>query len=168
MTGSGDFSIGSNVWPGTSKLMEEMGELQQVLGKLIAVHGRTEHWSGDLRSKLIEELGDVLAAIEFFNTANMTHEERQYIHNRATEKLALFRRWHAEQPEVRDIGPTHDLAEARGQLAKAEKRLLRVAAIVEGYWPKATTPIEHGAATALRQALHDNAPAIDAKESGDG
>jgi len=41
MGGSGDFSIGSAVWPGVSKVIEEMGELQQVLGKLIAVAGDT-------------------------------------------------------------------------------------------------------------------------------
>jgi hypothetical protein len=30
MKSGGDFSIGNAVWPGTSKLLEEMGELQQV------------------------------------------------------------------------------------------------------------------------------------------
>lgn len=95
--GSGDFSIGSPLWPGTSKLIEEMGELHQVLGKLIASAGNTEHWSGDLRPKLVEEIGDVFAALEFFKTENMTNEEQQGVYDRATKKLALFRRWHEEQ-----------------------------------------------------------------------
>jgi len=98
MKGSGDFSIGSQVWPGTSKLIEEMGELNQVLGKLIATAGDTEHWSGDLRQKFVEEIGDVLAAIVFFFERNMTVEERVAIDRRYRSKLALFEKWHTEQP----------------------------------------------------------------------
>ena len=71
----GDFAIGSRVWPGTSKLVEEMGELQQVLGKLIATGGDTDHWSGDLRRMLVEELGDVSAAVRFFAVENLTLED---------------------------------------------------------------------------------------------
>lgn len=97
-TGSGDFSIGSEVWPGTSKLLEEMGELQQVLGKLIAVAGSTEHWDGDLRPRLIEELGDVSAAIGFFMEQNFVGDEVA-IANRIVAKLLLFRKWHAEYAE---------------------------------------------------------------------
>jgi hypothetical protein len=90
---SGDFSIGSRVWPGTSKLIEEMGELQQVLGKLIAVAGATDHWSGDLRRMLVEELGDVSAAIRFFGTQNLTTEELTSVAVRSDNKLACFREW---------------------------------------------------------------------------
>lgn len=93
MTGNGDFAIGSKVWPGTSKLIEEMGELQQVLGKLIAVAGSIEHWSGDLRQKLIEEIGDVRAALLFFEEQNMSHE-REQISLRFQAKRDLFRAWH--------------------------------------------------------------------------
>ena len=67
LSGSGDFSIGSKLWPGVSKVIEEMGELQQVLGKLIAVAGETKHWDGDLRPKLIEEIGDLRAALQAEN-----------------------------------------------------------------------------------------------------
>lgn len=94
MIGSGDFSIGSKVWPGTSKLLEEMGELQQVLGKLIAVAGSTQHWDGDLRPKLIEELGDVSGALAFFMEKNLIYEEEGAMLDRAREKLELFREWH--------------------------------------------------------------------------
>lgn len=94
-SGSGDFSIGSEVWSGTSKLIEELGELQQVLGKLIATHGRTEHWSGDLREKLVEEIGDVLAAAQFFQDKNLSDEERRRIAERAVTKLGLFNYWQA-------------------------------------------------------------------------
>jgi NTP pyrophosphatase (non-canonical NTP hydrolase) len=98
--GSGDFSIGSNVWPGTSKVIEEMGELGQVLGKLIAVAGDTKHWDGDLRKRLVEEIGDVVAALLFFQH-NLTAAEGQQIAERAEKKLALFREWHANP-----TGPT--------------------------------------------------------------
>jgi NTP pyrophosphatase (non-canonical NTP hydrolase) len=101
MTGSGDFSIGSKVWPGTSKLLEEMGELQQVLGKLqqtlgklIQVAGSTLHWDGDLRPKMIEELGDVAGAIAFFVEKNLTVTEECAVGDRAEQKMALFREWH--------------------------------------------------------------------------
>jgi len=104
MTGSGDFSIGSKVWPGTSKLLEEMGELQQVLGKLqqtlgklIAVAGSTTHWSGDLREMMIEECADVAAALQFFTVENFTREDLLQMLNRSEEKKALFRKWHFEQ-----------------------------------------------------------------------
>lgn len=93
MKGSGDFSIGSKIWPGTSKLIEEMGELHQVLGKLIATAGDTDHWSGDLRQKLIEEIGDTTAAIAFFCEMNMTAVEDLSIRERQAEKLRLFHRW---------------------------------------------------------------------------
>ena len=39
---SGDFAIGGEVWPGLGKLVEEMGELGTVLGKLIATRGQTK------------------------------------------------------------------------------------------------------------------------------
>lgn len=96
MKGSGDFSIGSKVWPGASKLLEEMGEVQQVLGKLIAVHGSTVHWDGDLRVRLLEELGDVSAAVRFFVDQNFTDEELRAYVERVEMKLETFRKWHAE------------------------------------------------------------------------
>jgi NTP pyrophosphatase (non-canonical NTP hydrolase) len=95
MKGSGDFSIGSNVWPGTSKLLEEMGELQQVLGKLIATAGETKHWEGkDLKERLIEELADVQGAIRFFQIKNLSNASVEAIDKRAEEKFHLFRKWH--------------------------------------------------------------------------
>lgn len=93
--GNGDFSIGSQIWPGTSKLLEEMGELQQVLGKLIATAGDTAHWSGDLRQKMIDEIADVSAAIRFFSTENFSNDQLLAILNRADEKLSTFQKWHA-------------------------------------------------------------------------
>lgn len=97
MKSNGDFSIGSQVWTGTSKLVEEMGELLQVLGKLIGAHGDTAHYDGsDLRQRLVEEIGDLAAAVEFFESHNLTEEERKLIDGRTVKKLMLFEKWHRE------------------------------------------------------------------------
>lgn len=73
-----------------------MGELQQVLGKLMATAGDTKHWSGDLRKMLLEEVGDVYAALLFFKEMNLSHDEAEVAFLRAFQKLALFKQWHAE------------------------------------------------------------------------
>jgi hypothetical protein len=94
----GNFSIGGAVWPGVSKVIEEMGELQQVLGKLIATGGDIKHWDGfDLRTRLIEEIGDLYAALSFFMRHNLTPEDRLKIAERAQQKAALFEQWHKDQ-----------------------------------------------------------------------
>ena len=95
MKGNGDFSIGSAVWPGTSKLLEEMGELTQVLGKLMGSHGQPNHWDGsDLEVRLTEEIGDLLAALKFFQKHNVTIGGNLAIKRRMKKKLELFEKWH--------------------------------------------------------------------------
>ncbi|UWP87776.1 hypothetical protein [Dactylosporangium fulvum] len=90
------FSIGSEVWPGLAKVVEEAGELLQVAGKLVAVGGRTGHYDGsDLRERLAEECGDLLAAVTFFAEENGLGAAVQ---ERARQKGALFRRWHEGTP----------------------------------------------------------------------
>lgn len=97
MKGDGEFSIGGKVWPGTSKLLEEMGELSQVLGKLIGSHGETAHYDGsDLRERLVEEIGDLRAALSFFQEMNMTEEEKDRVGERIKKKITLFTKWHME------------------------------------------------------------------------
>lgn len=92
----GDYSIGSRVWPGTSKLLEEMGELQQVLGKLLGA-GQTKHWDGsDLRQRLIEEIADVQAALSFFVNHNLNAVEASEISGRELLKVAQFEKWHLD------------------------------------------------------------------------
>jgi hypothetical protein len=99
---SGDFSIGSKVWPGASKLLEEMGELQQAIGKLIATAGETAHWDGsDLRARLIEEMADVRAALEFFQAQNFTADDDDRIAARIERKGRLFSDWHTQQDRSR-------------------------------------------------------------------
>ena len=94
-TGSGDFSIGSMVWPGIGKLLEEAGEVSQVCGKLIGSHGSRNYWDGtDLKSCLQDELADLMAAIEFVVAQNDLNTNT--IERRCTKKLELFDRWHEE------------------------------------------------------------------------
>ncbi len=95
-TGSGDFSIGSGVWPGISKLTEEAGEVLQVCGKLIGTGGDVHHWDGsNLKARLEDEMADVMAACEFVASRNDLDAGR--ISRRVDEKIALFNRWHEEQ-----------------------------------------------------------------------
>lgn len=94
------FAIGSSPWPGIAKLGEETGEVQQVIGKLVQTGGHPMHWDGsNLVVRLENEMGDVLAAIEFVTETNTTLS-RSRINARFERKLALFRRWHEELPEI--------------------------------------------------------------------
>lgn len=98
MKKQGDYSIGSDHWPGTSKLLEEMGELQQVLGKLLGAGGEVNHWDGsNLRERLVEEIADLKAAITFFQSENLTDEECAAVSRRSLEKMRLFEKWHKER-----------------------------------------------------------------------
>lgn len=93
----GPFSIGQNVWPGIAKLAEECGELVQVIGKLIATSGRTDHWSGrDLRIDLEDEMADVRAALAFVWANNDLDKSRMA--DRVNYKVNLFEEWHGTKP----------------------------------------------------------------------
>lgn len=93
------YGIGSDIWPGLAKLMEEMGELQQVLGKIMACEGPAAiYWDGlSLVPQLIEEMGDVRASLIFFGEANGF--SKQAVHDRADMKLEKFRYWHGEHTD---------------------------------------------------------------------
>lgn len=87
------FAIGSKTWPGISKLVEELGEVAQVAGKLIATGGRPGHWDGtDLRTRLEDELADLSAAIAFVISQNALDTTR--IADRRGAKLRQFEDWH--------------------------------------------------------------------------
>jgi NTP pyrophosphatase (non-canonical NTP hydrolase) len=91
----GPYSIGSPVWPGIAKLVEETGELNQVLGKIIATGGDTTYYGGDsLHDKLVQELGDVFAALRFFIDHNLSPEAQHVIENRFLIKMKKFELWH--------------------------------------------------------------------------
>lgn len=91
------YGIGSDVWPGLAKLMEEMGELQQVLGKIMACEGTDAiYWDGSsLVPQLIEEMGDVMAAMIFFRNVNSLVDGDAIV-DRYRMKYQKFMYWHGE------------------------------------------------------------------------
>lgn len=80
---------------GLSKLIEEIGELGQVCGKVLA-YGLGEHpdGKGELKERLEEELADVEASIYF--VTEVLELDSQFTAQRAARKLGLFRAWHAD------------------------------------------------------------------------
>lgn len=93
--GAGAYSIGSAIWPGLSKLIEEAGEVMQVAGKIIGTGGDTDHWDGtDLLSRLEDEVADLLAAIKFVMDKNALNQRA--MRKRSEAKQALFNEWHSQ------------------------------------------------------------------------
>lgn len=87
------FVIGTIIWPGVAKLIEETGELQQVLAKLVAFP-HTPHPDGtDLVERLQDELGDVVAAMDFLIDEN-DDLDADRIAARAAFKRRRFQYWH--------------------------------------------------------------------------
>jgi len=91
------FAIGDRRWPGLSKLVEECGEVIQVVGKLMATHGEESHFSGlNLAAMFVLETADVAAAVEFV-VGFFDRAQRELFTLRKQEKLRLFQKWHREQ-----------------------------------------------------------------------
>jgi len=102
------FAFGDQEWPGVAKVIEEMGELGQVLGRIMAVHGAPAFLDvppTDLRAQFVRELADLRAAIDFCS-GELTRDERGLFAERRTTKLQLFQKWHREQrwPGAPDAG----------------------------------------------------------------
>jgi len=89
---------------GLSKLVEELGECAQVAGKLLQYPAYQENlrtgkptWhpdGSDLRERMTEEMGDVLAAIHY--VAVHLKIDANAIHERAQQKVTLFEKWFTE------------------------------------------------------------------------
>jgi NTP pyrophosphatase (non-canonical NTP hydrolase) len=92
----GQFAFGDDTLPGLAKLVEECGEVVQVVGKLMMTHGSPAHWSGNLRAQLIDELGDLDAAIEFVVMHCFDVDERAAIASRRVSKIVKFEDWHED------------------------------------------------------------------------
>ena len=87
------YAIGSALWPGLSKLIEEAGEVLQVAGKVLGVGGDRMHFDGtDLRDRLEHELADLQAAIEFVIEKNGLNKQR--IGVLRARKVKQFNAWH--------------------------------------------------------------------------
>lgn len=96
--GAGPYSIGSDIWPGLSKLIEEAGEVLQVGGKLLGTGGNPQHWDGsNLRERMLLELADLHAAIVFFLVSNYdSGTSEAEFKERRRQKLEQFEAWHQE------------------------------------------------------------------------
>lgn len=80
---------------GIAKLIEECGELQQILGKKLAYYTTDDHpdGAGPLTQRLEKEMADVYAAMDLVRgTLDL---DGIAIEERRTQKLATFERWHA-------------------------------------------------------------------------
>jgi len=78
---------------GIAKLIEECGELQQVLGKFLT-YGMGEHpdGKGPLDKRIEDEMADVLAAMRLVGVKHQTIDLAR-INFRAEQKLKLFLDW---------------------------------------------------------------------------
>lgn len=83
---------------GLDKLVEEFGEVLQVVGKLKALDGNLdrEHWDGKgpMRERLQNELGDAVGAINF--VIDKLGLDRDAVLARSVEKQDLFAQWDKE------------------------------------------------------------------------
>lgn len=91
------YAIGSDAWPGLAKLSEELGELQQVIGKLMAYPGGDHPDGGPpLEVRLVMELADVFAAGEFVLAVN-PGLPGDMVDGQREAKLKRFRGWHEQE-----------------------------------------------------------------------
>jgi hypothetical protein len=91
------FSVGAELWPGLAKVWEESLEVATVAAKLVARGGDGHGFDGsDLRQRLVEELGDVRAAICYLVDANLLDAEAV----RAREQVKLAALWEAHDLAV--------------------------------------------------------------------
>lgn len=88
----GPFQIGSHVHPGAAKIVEEAGEVMQLIGKLMAFPNGDYPDGTDVLAELTDELGDLKAAIDYF----CEHAEiENKVATRRHAKIMRFRGWHA-------------------------------------------------------------------------
>lgn len=123
------FAFSDKDWPGIAKMVEECGELQEVLplvilakslgtitqtqGKLLMIQGGTDHWSGDLRKAMIEEMADVQAAMRFVAEHNLGKRERKSLATRVEKKLQRFEKWHKGAQVQQRIAKNQSKAKTR-------------------------------------------------------
>ena len=88
------YKLGSTVWPGLAKVIEEMNELGTVIGKIQGVGGEETDWVGNkLRAHLMEEVADVMATLHFLVVKN--NLDAGAIETRKQGKLVKYERWRA-------------------------------------------------------------------------
>jgi len=79
-------------WRGIGKVIEECGEVLQLLGKAIPFPtGDHPDGQGEVRSRLEAEIADLYAAMDYFIETN--HLDPEVIDGRYVQKLEQFRAW---------------------------------------------------------------------------
>ena len=88
---------------GVAKLIEECGELTQVLAKKLAYWHTDEHpdGAGSLNRRIEEEMGDVVAAIAFV-VKYLPGLSAEAVDARAQAKFQLFEKWESD-PDNNDL-----------------------------------------------------------------
>jgi len=89
------FQFASPCWPGLAKLTEECGEVVQVCAKVIGTGGAMVLRDGQMieRSRVIDELADLMAALHFVVNLNLSPGEFCYYEDRMYAKVRLFETW---------------------------------------------------------------------------
>jgi hypothetical protein len=91
-----DYCIGSPVWNGASKVLEEAAEVSVELAKLINNEGQREYWGGvDLIQNIQEEVGDLYASLDYF-LENNPQLDKRFIADRRSRKYATYTAWNEE------------------------------------------------------------------------
>ena len=87
------FGIASRSWTGLAKLGEEANEVGQEIFKIIATGGSMEYGDGTglTENLLLDEIGDLLAAIEYVLTKNKM--PLAHILKRKNLKLKRYEDW---------------------------------------------------------------------------
>lgn len=103
------YSIGSRTLPGLSRLLEEAGEVVQVLGKIIGAGHSGQHWDGsNLADKLRDEMADLAAALNFVAETNGFIGDTRYA-ERIGRKLRTYHEWQqqwlAKSEPSADVSP---------------------------------------------------------------
>ena len=108
------YSIGQHRLPGLAKVIEECGELLQVAGKVMSTGSLGAHPDGThLAIRLEHELGDVLAAIDFFIKHNLVGDG--VIEQRRKSKFVRFVDWHCEHTKKTGKPPASEGAKYIGK-----------------------------------------------------
>lgn len=88
------YTMQNRNWPGMAKVIEEAGEVLQLCGKIMSIRGATTYFKGeDLRNELQDEIGDLLASLNFLIDENKL--DKDVIRNRIIHKLDKYADWKA-------------------------------------------------------------------------
>lgn len=92
------FAIGSDIWPGLSKLAEECGETVQIIGKIMAFpDGDHPDGAGHLAERLENEMADLNAAIMYVKYSNSQEIDHRRFREKRLRKLDRFFGWHDQE-----------------------------------------------------------------------